>query len=248
MLMKAEGQRIVIEGKKRNLHLRLLGAIAFQVRCPKYSYLTAKLHRELSDVDFAGYNRERSEIDKMMREFGYIDQPMVTALFGHRRMIWEHRSEGLHVDIFFDKLEMNHDLPFDGRLELDEFTIPLVDMLLEKMQIVQINEKDIVDTIMLLREHTIDSSAREKIDGGYLADLLCNDWGFYYTVTTNLRKVQEKLSGYAELSQDDRIDVSNKIDSLVKVIEEKPKTLAWKLRAKVGPKTKWYKSVEDINR
>lgn len=248
MLMKAEGERIVTEGKKRNLHLRLLGAIAFQVRCPKFSYLTAKLHRELSDVDFAGYNRERAEIDKMMREFGYADQPMITALFGHRRMIWDHQSKGLHVDIFFDKLEMNHNIPFDGRLELEEFTIPLADMLLEKMQIVRINEKDVVDTIMLLREHTIDGAAPEMIDGTYLADLLCNDWGFYYTVTTNLRKVQDKLSQYSELSQEDRVDVSNKIEDLVKVIENKPKTLAWKLRARVGPKTKWYKDVEDVNR
>lgn len=248
LLMKAEGERIVNEGRKRNLHLRLLGAIAFQARCPKYRYLTGKLHRELSDIDFAAYNKERAQIEKMMREFGYADQPMITALFGHRRLIFDNQSTGLHIDIFFDKLEMNHDISFDGRLDNEELTIPLVDMLLEKMQIVHINEKDVIDTIMLLREHSIGNPGSGAVDGEYLARLLANDWGFYYTVTTNLNVVKSRLASYPELTQEDRDNVSHKIDQLLESIEKKPKTLAWKLRAKVGPKSKWYKDVEDVNR
>lgn len=248
-LMKDEGPRIVGEGSKRGLHLRLLGAIAFQYHCPKYNYLTSKLHRQLSDVDFAAYNSERGSIDKMMREFGYSDQPMVSALFGHQRMIWDNRSNGLHVDIFFDKLEMNHDIPFVGRLAIEEVTIPLSDMLLEKMQIVHLNEKDIIDTLMLLREHSIgNGSAPETIDAGYIAKLLANEWGFYYTVTTNLKKVEDRVNLYPELSQEDRADVSSKIRELTAILEKQPKALAWKLRARVGPKTKWYKDVEDVNR
>ena len=248
-MMKEEGPRLVREGTKRGLHIRLLGAIAFQHHCPKYNYLTEKLHRQLSDVDFAGYNSERSSIDKMMRGLGYSDQPMVSALFGHQRMIWDNKSSGLHVDIFFDKLEMNHDIPFAGRLELEEMTIPLADMLLEKMQIVHINEKDIVDTIMLLREHSIgDSAAPETIDGSYLAKLLSNEWGFYYTVTTNLKNVEDRLNVYPELTEEDRADVSKKIHELLSILDKQPKTLAWKLRARVGPKTKWYKDVEDVRR
>jgi len=248
-LMKEAGPQIVKEGSKRGLHLRLLGAIAFQYHCPKYNYLTAKLRRQLSDVDFAGYNSERKVIDNMMREFGYSDQPMVSALFGHQRMIWDNKSNGLHVDIFFDKLEMNHDIPFAGRLELDETTIPLVDMLLEKMQIVHINEKDIVDTIMLLREHSIGNGvAPETIDMSYLKKLLSNDWGFYYTVTTNLNNVEDRLNLYPELTQEDKADVSKKIQQLQSELQAAPKTLAWKLRARMGNKSKWYKDVEDVNR
>jgi hypothetical protein len=247
-LMKAEGDRIVKEGSKRGLHLRLLGAIAFQAHCPKYSFLTAKLNRQLSDIDFAGYNSERASIDKMMREFQYADQPMITALFGHQRMIWDNKSNELHVDIFFDKLEMNHDIPFAGRLELEEMTIPLADMLLEKMQIVHINEKDIVDTIMLLREHSVGKPAPETIDATYLAKILSSEWGFYYTVTTNLRLVEDRLRGYSELTEEDRTDVAKKIQNLLTILEAQPKTLAWKLRSRVGAKTKWYKDVEDVRR
>jgi hypothetical protein len=246
--MKEEGPRIVREGAKRGLHLKLLGAIAFQNHCPKYNYLTAKLRRQLSDVDFAAYNSERATIEKLMREFGYSDQPMVSALFGHQRMIWDNKSNGLHVDIFFDKLEMNHDIPFRGRLEIEEMTIPLSDMLLEKMQIVQLNEKDIIDTIMLLREHAVGDAAPETIDASYLAKLLSNEWGFYYTVTTNLKKVEDRLNVYPELTEEDRADVSSKIQNLLAILEKAPKTLAWKLRARVGPKTKWYKDVDDVSR
>jgi hypothetical protein len=248
-MMKEEGPRLVMEGTKRNVHMRLLGAIAFQYHCPKYNYLTAKLRRQLSDIDFAGYGSERGIMDKMMRDFGYSDQPMFSALFGQQRMIWDNKLTGLHVDVFFDRLEMNHDIPFKGRLELEQVTIPLADMLLEKLQIVHINEKDIVDSIMLLREHAIGTSVtNEVIDGMYLARLLSNDWGFYYTATTNLKLIDDRMKLYPELSGEDRADVSKKIHALLAIVDEQPKSLAWKLRARVWPKTKWYKDVEDVRR
>jgi len=246
--MKAEGERIVAEGTKRDLHLRLLGAIAFQAHCPKFSFLTKRLNRVLSDVDFAGYYSESPRINVMMRELGYEDQPMVTALWGHTRTIWDNKSNGLHVDIFLDKLEMNHDVSFQNRLGLDPLTIPLVDMLLEKMQIVHLEEKDMVDTTMLLREHDVGKAGPETIDADYVAKLLSDDWGFYYTCTTNLKKVSDKLATYQELSQEDRDDVRRKIEKLLKIIEDQPKSMRWRLRARVGPSKKWYREVEEVRR
>ena len=247
--LKEEGLRIIAEGNKRGFHLRLLGAIAFQTHCPKYNYLTLKLRRILSDVDFAGYAKENEQVVSMMRELGYADQPMITALWGDKRTIWDHKSNGTHVDIFFEKLEMNHDIPFTKRLEIEPFTIPLADMLLEKMQIVHINEKDIIDTIMLLREHEIgERNIAETIDAQYIASLLSRDWGFYYTFTTNLAKVRDKAAAIQELDEDDQLDLSKKIQALSDIIEKQPKTFAWKMRAKIGTKSKWYKDVEEVRR
>jgi hypothetical protein len=246
--MKLEGERIVDEGNKRGLHLRVLGAIAFQLHCPKYSFLTTRLNRVLSDVDFAAYYKEFAGITKMMRELGYQDEPMVTALWGEKRTIWDQKNNGMHVDIFFNGLEMNHDVPFKDRLDIDPLTISLADMLLEKMQIVHINEKDIIDTIMLLREHEVGGLAPETIDSTHIAKLMSNDWGFYYTFTTNLKKVQESLPKYQELSDEDRKDVTAKIEKLRKIIEDQPKSMGWKVRAKVGPKSKWYRDVEEVQR
>ena len=246
--MKAEGVRIVSEGNKRNLHVRLLGAIAFQAHCPKFSFLTTRLNRILSDVDFAGYRRESGKITAMMRELGYSDQPMVTALWGDTRTIWDNPSSGMHVDIFFDKLEMNHDISFQNRLDIDPLTITLEDMFLEKMQIVHINEKDIIDTTMLLREHDIGEAGPETIDENYIAKRMSGDWGFYYTCTTNLNKVKERLTAYQELTTEDRADVVSKVDRLLKIIEDEPKSMGWKVRARVGPSKKWYRDVEEVTR
>ena len=246
--MQAEGARIVDEGTKRGLHLRLLGAIAFQTRCPKFSHLTERLNRVLSDVDFAGYSGESRKISAMMRELGYEDQPMVTALWGDKRTVWDNKQNGLHVDIFFDKLEMNHDVSFQNRLDIHPVTIPLEEMLLEKMQIVHLEEKDTVDTIMLLREHEVGESSTEIIDARYIARRLSNDWGFYYTFSTNLKKVNDRLEGYGELKEADRDDVKKKIEKLQATVEQEPKTLSWKMRAKVGPSKKWYRDVEEVRR
>jgi len=247
-LMKSEAERLVAEARKRNLHLRLLGALAFQFHCPKHAYLSQKLGRALSDIDFAAYGGERVEVNKMMREFGYTDQGMLTALFGHTRMIWDNKSNGMHVDIFFDKLEMNHEIPFANRLEIDEWTIPLADMFLEKMQIVHINEKDVVDTVMLLREHSVGDGTLETIDAQHVATRLAQDWGFYYTVTENLKKIQERLPSFPELGDEDRKDISGKVEAMLKAIEDQPKAMSWKMRARVGPKKKWYREVEDVTR
>lgn len=249
-LMMNEGMRLVEEAKKRKIHLRLLGAIAFQFHCPKFSYLSAKLERVLTDIDFAGYSKEKEEATKMMKEFGYEDDPTVTALFGHKRLIWDNKSNGVHIDIFMDKLEMNHDIPFKDRLDLDPLTISLADMLLEKMQIVQVNEKDYIDTMMLIREHAIgeNGNAPETIDAGYIAKLLSSDWGFYYTVTTNLGKVQNRLAQYNELTDEDRNQITMKIGTLLKLIEGQPKSFSWKMRAKVGSKSQWYRDVEEVTR
>jgi hypothetical protein len=183
-----------------------------------------------------------------MRELGYKDQPMVTAMWGDRRTMWDNESNGLHVDIFINKLEMNHDISFQNRLGIDPLTIPLEEMLLEKMQIVHLEEKDIVDTAMLLREHDVGGAGTETIDARYIAKLLTNDWGFYYTCTTNLRKVGDRLGSYQELNQADRDDVKAKIEKLLQVVEREPKTLGWKMRAKIGTSKKWYREVEEVRR
>lgn len=247
--MVAEARRIIAGAEERNLHLRLLGAMAFQIKCPKYNYLSRKLNRILTDLDFAGYSREGKKVAEMMREFGYADDPNITAFFGHRRMIWNNKSNGHHADIFFDKLEMNHDIPFEKRLDIEDLTIPLADMLLEKLQIVQINEKDIIDTLMILREHAVGNGHSPKtIDASYVSTLLSGDWGFYYTVTTNLQKVKDRLPQFGELTEEDRGDISGKIGELLTRIEKEPKALSWKIRARVGPKRKWYKDVEEVTR
>jgi hypothetical protein len=75
------------------------------------------------------------------------------------------------------------------RLMLTILTIPLAELFLEKMQIFQINEKDIVDTMMLLAEHPIGESDDETISAPVIAKVLAGEWGFWRTVTGNMEKL-----------------------------------------------------------
>ena len=68
------------------------------------------------------------------------------------------------LDVFYDRLEFCHVIPLTGRLEVDRPTIPVAELLLSKLQIVQINEKDVVDVILLLLDHALGSGDADTVD------------------------------------------------------------------------------------
>jgi len=234
------------QDENRHVILRLLGALAFRTHCPQYGYIQDDLGRQFTDIDFASYPRYLKDISRLLAELGYKEDKTVTQLFSDSRMLFHDLTWGRHIDIFFNKLDFCHPVIFSGRLEAEELTLPLAELLLEKMQIVKINEKDLIDTIMLLREHPIGDADKETINAVVITRTLGNDWGYWRTVTANLRLVDEMVESYPRLSADDRRVVRERIADLQKRIEAYPKTARWKVRAKVGERVKWYKDVEEL--
>jgi hypothetical protein len=242
----AEAAGIVEEANKRGIILRVMGAVAFRMHCPRHGDMHEALNRRLTDLDLAAYSRQRRHVEGLFEELGYTLKPASFAMhmLGDRE-IFIHPSARFVVDVFYDKLVMCHDIDFRGRLEKDYPTIPLAELLLEKLQIVRLTEKDVKDVLMLLREHGIGLEDGETINAEYIAGLLSEDWGFYYTVVTNMAKIRDLTADFI-LEEDVRRELTLKLDSLLKIIEEKPKSAGWKLRAKIGPKKKWYRDVESI--
>lgn len=239
------GVALVEQAKERGLELRILGSLAYRLHCPGSLQLFEEMERDLTDVDFAARSDQRKEVRAFFEGLGYrIDQDLVVATEGKRYFFTDPRS-GMGVDIFFDELFFCHRIPLRDRLGLDYPTIPLADLVLEKMQIVEINPKDIKDSLVLLLEHPVDSTAREAIDGPYIATLLSADWGFYYTVTRNLEKLRHHVADYGALDADQWETVSSRISELEKLIEEESKTRGWKMRARIGPRVKWYQEVAE---
>lgn len=232
--------------ENRHMVMRLIGALAFRTHCPEFGFIQDSLGRVFTDIDFASYRTNFRDIMRLLPELGYEEDKMVTRLFSESRLLFHDPVYGRHIDIFFDKLDFSHTLPLKGRLEAETLTLPLAELLLEKMQIAQINEKDVIDTIMLLREHPIGDSDQETINSSIICNLLANDWGFWRTVTGNLRLTHEYLDHYNQLSQEDRRVVRARINELLERIEATPKTSRWKLRARVGERIKWYKDVEEL--
>jgi hypothetical protein len=241
-----EACRVVEKAQEKGIIIRVLGATVIRKHCPRFLQLHTALKRELTDIDFVTYGKFNPMIKSLFVELGYKPDDRFIAYFGMNRQQYQDTANHRIADIFFDRLEMNHTLHFKGRLELDSPTITLADFLLEKMQIVQLNEKDQIDTAVLLREHEVGASDKETVNAEYIAKLLAKDWGFYYTVTTNLSKVKDYAK--SKLPAEDSQDTAPKIDRLLEWIEKEPKSTGWKIRARVGPKKKWYTDVEEIIR
>ena len=232
--------------ENKHIVLRLIGALAFRTHCPKFGYIQDELGRKFTDIDFASYPKFLKDISRLFAELGYKEDKTVTQLFSDSRMLFHDPVYGRHIDIFFNTLNFNHIVSFEGRLERERLTLPLAELLLEKIQIVQINEKDLIDSIMLLREHQLGYSDDETINIEVICRTLANDWGFWRTATANLRLLDEFLDRFGKLNEEDRQIVHHRIQELLKHIEETPKTLRWKLRSNIGERVKWYKDVEEL--
>ncbi|MFI5449960.1 MAG: hypothetical protein ACHQ03_09400 [Candidatus Bathyarchaeia archaeon] len=242
------------QAKEEGVVLRVIGALAFRIHTRDLRDLHQRLGRRaasgevISDMDFISYRKIRGKVEKFLERIGYTPDraaQMLAWVWGERAVYLEPHGK-YHADIFFDKLEMSHTIDFKNRLEVDFPTIPLAELMMEKMQIVQINEKDLKDCTALLVGHEVGSRDCEVINGQYIAKVLANDWGFWYTMTTNLQKLKTYLAKL-NLTLEEREIVDSRIGKLLNLIEQEPKTSTWQKRAKTGTSKQWYRDVEEID-
>jgi hypothetical protein len=243
---EAEADRLISAARQSGVTLRLLGALAFQRRCPRFGHLQERLGRRYTDIDLAGYGRQVAGIRKLFSSLGYREDSGVYVESEGSRLVFNHTETGLHVDVFLDKLEFSHTISWNGRLEVDDETVPLAEMLLGKMQIVRINEKDVIDTIMLLLEHSLSGSDGDAINLEHIASLTARDWGLWRTLTMNLGKVAEMAGRYEQLSAEEQQAVRDRVGEALGRIEAEPKSRRWKLRARIGDRMKWYRDVDEL--
>ncbi len=243
---EGEVRRIVHAADQAGLTMRLLGSLAFQVHCPRFGHLQAEMGRAYTDIDFAGYARQARPVSEMLSGLGYREDREVFVVTEGSRAIFENAHNRLHVDVFYDRLDFCHVIPWNGRLEVDSPTLPLAELLLEKMQIVKINEKDVIDTILLLLEHGLGDADRETVNLARVASLCAADWGLWRTTTMNLDKVSRLAQGYPQLTGEQKERLAAQVRAILGRIEAEPKPVAWRLRARVGDRVKWYKDVEEV--
>lgn len=238
---------LVERAQQRGIVLRILGSLAYRLHCPANLELFEQMQRDLTDVDLAAPGEQRKQVRDLLVGLGYvIDQDLLVTSEG-RRYAFSDSERRIVIDVFFDELFFCHPIPLKERLSLDYPTITPTDLLLEKMQIVDINPKDIKDSLVLLLEHPLIANERDAIDHEYIATLLAGDWGFYYTVTLNLDGLAEHL-GDGALPPAQAQMVRTRLDELKSAIEKEPKTTRWKLRARVGSRVKWYQQVAEKSR
>ena len=137
---------------------------------------------------------------------------------------------------------MSHNLDLRDRLRADRPTIPLADLLLTKLQIYELNHKDAIDIIALLHDHPLGRLDDETINLDRIVRVLTSDWGFYRTSTLNRDRVRETV---AEREHFSSFDVS-KLDEIIHAVEDAPKTRAWKMRALIGDRKRWYELPDEV--
>ena len=248
---RKEVMRIIDAASKRGIPLRLLGGAAIRFHSPSSEHLYELLKRTPKhDMDFATYSKYRPLTRGLMKEMGYTAYLTLamTSGAGRHRQIFNDAEGNKAIDVFFDKLPMCHVISFEDRLEIDYPTVPVTELFLQKAQIHEINEKDWQDLCILLREHQVANNDKDAVNVGYVSKILANDWGFWYTVSTNLKKLREYVTQCPGLSSGDRTAIEEKISAISDAVEKEPKALMWKMREKIGTSRKWYNVVEEVQR
>jgi hypothetical protein len=242
-----EAEAIIAAAAERGLHLRLLGALAVIKQCPGGIWVLEKTNRVLTDIDFMGYGKEIGKVEAMFKELGYEvlgGRGVTMDVWVGRRIFHDPSGTRRRVDVFLDSLDFCHPIELKGRLHLDPVTIPLTDILLEKLQIVEINEKDLKDLVVLLLEHDVaERHEPGRFDLSYITELLCAEWGFYYTVSLNFDRIRRYMATIPELMPEQKAIIGGRLDAIWQHVEAAPKRIRWKVRARVGPSRRWYNEV-----
>lgn len=235
-----EGERVIEEADDRGLTVRLIGGTAI--------YQHAETAREepfkrgYRDIDYVANREEESSIVEMMTDLGYEANERFNTMRRFRLEFLDPVNER-KADYIIDRFDFCHSWSLRDRLDRDHPTIPIEDLLLSKLQIVEVSDRDVRDMIAMLADHPVESgSDTETIDPEYIADRCRSDWGLYKTVTMSLDRIVEYTGNNDMPLPEDRI--VNRTQALKTAIEEEPKTVRWKLRSIIGERKQWYKQPE----
>jgi hypothetical protein len=227
---------------KEQAPLRLLGGTAIYLHSPTAA--VDPLRRSYYDLDLVGLSAQRAELERTLELAGYQEDREFNATWGHLRLLYHDVAHDRQVDVFVDKFVMCHTFDLRPRFALDTPTLPLADLLLTKLQVVEINQKDVLDILALLHDHPLGDGSPESIDIDYIAALAANDWGIWRTITGSLDTV---LEFWHSIGSYGPYDIQSQIYLLQQALAAVPKSLAWKVRAQVGERVRWYELPEEVN-
>lgn len=241
-----EGRHLVEEAAAQGIAVRLLGGVAIWLRASEEA--RAALGRSYPDLDLVAHKKESRPLRDLLERRGYLPERVFNATHGARRLLYHASDRSFHLDVFLDEFSMSHTLDLGPRLAAESPALPAADLLLTKLQVAEVNRKDLSDAAMLLIDHELASAdGRGMLNAAHVAALCAADWGLNTTVADNLVRLRELLP---ELLPDDgvRAIVDARVAELESRLEAEPKSRAWKLRAKVGRRMRWYETPEEVSR
>lgn len=239
----AEALRLLAEVDRLGLRARLIGGMA--IRLLAGDRMPAPFERPIQDLDFIVAKRAARDLGRMLVDAGYLADEQFNALNGARRMLFVDPVHGRQIDVFVETFSMCHVLPLAERIDAHADTLPAADVLMTKLQIVELNAKDRGDLYALLASNDVRLGDDDAIAVDRIVSLTSGDWGLQHTFELNLSRLREGLS---EVPADVRDVVAGRIDALATAMDEAPKSRKWKVRAKVGERKRWYEEPEEVDR
>jgi cation transport regulator ChaC len=241
--MVEEAVRVAEEAERNDVPLRLLGGVAIKVRAK--DGLDPAFEREYADLDWITKKGKSSQVQKFFESLGYVPQSRFNALYGRERLLYFDEKHDRQVDVLIGSFRMSQEIRFGDRMTMEPLTVPLAELLLTKLQIIELNEKDVRDALAILHDHPVDEKDGESVNAAHIAKLCASDWGLWRTFTANLKDLEGHLERY-DLSDESRERIKERIEALLARIEEEPKGFGWKMRAKIGDRKRWYELPEEV--
>jgi hypothetical protein len=238
----AEAKRILAAAEAQGVVLRLIGGLAVHMHAHP---MPQALARSYGDIDTATVKGQNRPVTDLLTGLGYEAARQFNALNGSSRMLFHDRANDRKLDVFVDGFELNHSIPITDRIDVEPQTIPLAELLLTKLQVVEFTDKDMRDTLALLAGHDVGAGDAETINGDVVAALTAEDWGLWRTTEINLQRMRDGI-GTVGLDDSDKQRVVSRIDALWVRIEAEPKSKRWRLRARVGDRKRWYQVPDEV--
>jgi hypothetical protein len=238
----AEGVRLVELGRADGLPMRLLGGAAVRYHVGS---MPPALARNIEDIDLITTRAAGRPVGNLLRKVGYQPSQQFNAVHGARRLLFMNSAGDRHLDVFVGSFQMCHALPIAERLEVEPVTVPLAELLMTKLQIVKLNQKDIQDMFALLLAHEVGTQDAETIHAGRIAQVAASDWGIFHTFELNLARLADAFA-VAALSPPQQDLVARRLEALVERLRQEPKSMAWKIRARVGARMRWYEDPDEV--
>jgi len=238
----AEAERLLAAARTNDVPVRLLGGLAVFLHTDE---IPPSLRRSYDDIDVATTKAAGRSASDLFSALGYEPSREFNALNGSRRLLFFDPQNERKLDVFVDTFELCHTIPITGRLALDERTIPLAELLLTKLQVVQLTDKDLRDIATLLYRHDVGTNDDDVINADFIAALTADDWGLWRTVKLNVERLHEQI-GSLSLDADASERVVERTDLLWERIEREPKSRKWRMRDRVGDRKRWYEVPDEV--
>lgn len=241
----AEARRIVEAASAAGLPIRVVGGVGVALVAPSVGRLQPP--RTYHDIDLAAPTGAPTII-RLMTALGYRASTRFNALNGSERLLF-HDPGGRRIDVFIDTLRMCHELPFRDRLGAWPWTLPAADLLLSKLQIVELTDRDAQDVLALLTDQELSETGDEGIELPRIRELCGRDWGWWRTVDDNLTSLIGRWTEPTPPGTRAPATLAAPVEharALRKTLATCPKSIGWRARAVVGPRMRWYDLPEEV--